>query len=446
MLQAIYRTILGGLLSAALTLPAGAESRVVLSLMEAQEQALQGNQMLNLARAGVDQARAARLQSRAGFLPSFTVSEQALRSNDAVNAFGFKLKQENFAQTDFAIDALNRPAAATDFQTTFQIQQPVFNGGQALYGRRQAGAGVRAAAAQLVRGQQEVVLHTAVAYWGLVLARGALQAVQQGLETARAHVAVAQAHYEQQTVPLTDLLAAQVRVAELRNEEITAANRVAAAADGLSLVLGLDSQIEVVPADSLEGRRVGVSLEELVAAGQQRPDLMAMKHQAAAARHGVKVARAAHLPHLNGFVRVDLDADAPFARQGESWTVGALVTWNLFAGFRTIGAVQQAKAQVAQAEARTAFLQGQTEREVRQACRQVEAAHTQIEVAAGAVEQAEERLRISRLQYQEGLVTGADLLDAETVLTQALIRRLQALHALNVGVAQLEFAAGVRVD
>ena len=46
------------------------------------------------------------------------------------------------------------------------------------------------------------------------------------------------------------------------------------------------------------------------------------------------------------------------------------------------------------------------------------------------------------LQYQEELVTATDLLDAETGLTQARMRRLQALHALNVGTARLEYAVG----
>ena len=85
----------------------------------------------------------------------------------------------------------------------------------------------------------------------------------------------------------------------------------------------------------------------------------------------------------------------------------------------------------------------QAEREVMQAWRAVKAAQAQVEIAAEAVAQAEEWLRMIGLQYQEELVTATDLLDAETALTQARIRRLQALHGLNVGLAQLEFAAGI---
>ena len=123
-----------------------------------------------------------------------------------------------------------------------------------------------------------------------------------------------------------------------------------------------------------------------------------------------------------------------------------MVTWNLFSGLRSTGALRQARAQYAQARGQKEFMEAQAIREVGQIWRAVQAAQAQVGIAGEAVEQATERLRMIGLQYQENLVTATDLLDAETVLTQAQMRRLQALHALNVGLARLEFAAGRPVD
>jgi outer membrane protein TolC len=230
----------------------------------------------------------------------------------------------------------------------------------------------------------------------------------------------------------------------LRGREIDAVNQVAAAADGLSLIMGLDSGVELVSTDTLSFRGMDRAPEELVAAALgNRADLAAADKQTEAARHGVGVARAAFLPHLNAFAQFQLDADDPVDRQGESWTVGAMVTWNLFSGFSSTGALREAKAKLGQARAQQEFLAAQAEREVAQAWRAVKAAQAQVEIASEAVAQAEERLRMTGLQYQEELVTATDLLDAETALTQARIRRLQALHGLNVGIARLEFAAGI---
>ena len=366
-----------------------------------------------------------------------------MRTNDAVNAFGFKLKQEGFTQADFAIDALNNPDAITDFQTSMEIRLPLFNGGEALYGRKQATAGLRMASAQLERSQQEVRLNIGKAYWGLVLTKEALKAVQQSLHTAQTHVSVAQAHYDQQMVPRTDVLAAEVRLAELRSEEIEAYSRIARTNDGLTLIMGLESGVEMAPTDTLFEAELDTNLEALTRdALTNRPDLQAMEHGVVAARHAIKVERASRLPHLNAFARVDLDADGALERQGESWLVGAAVTWDLFQGFYTVGAVQKARARLSQAEAQTAFLRQQIERDVSDAFRTAEAARARIRVAEYAVLRARERLRIGELQYAEGVITSSDLLDAETTFTQTQIRRLQALHDLTVGQAQLAFAVG----
>lgn len=444
-IQYINRSLLIAIF--ALVFPLAAEQSMKLSLNAAQKWALKENQMLKAVHEGVQSARAAKLQSWAGHLPEISLSEQVVRSNDAVSAFGIRLRQERFSQADFALEALNSPSAISDFRTSLEVRQPVFNGGQAIYGRWQAIAGVRAAEFELMRHRQAIHLQTAEAYWGLVLAREIAQAVRQSLETAQAHMAAARVHYQEQTAPLTDLLAAQVRVAELRGKEIAAANSVADAVDGLSLVMGVESGFEIVPTDSLSLYKVETPLSQLIEISlQARHDLSAMQHGTKAAEHNINIAQAAYLPHFNAFARIDLDAGDPFERQGESWTVGALVTWNLFSGFHSIGAVRQARAQAAQIEAQTVFLQAQIEREVRRAFRGVEAAQAQIEVGEEAVRQAKERLRISELQYGEGLITAADLLGAEVDLTHARIRQLQALYALSVGVGRLEFAVGKSLE
>jgi outer membrane protein TolC len=319
----------------------------------------------------------------------------------------------------------------------------VFTGGQEWAARRQATAGLRAAQARLRRTEEEVRLQTAEAYWGLVLAREALAAVRHSLATARAHADAAKAHYEEETAPLSDLLAAQVRVAELRGQEIEAADRVAAAADGLSLVTGLEAGIELVPSDTLSEPALTAALEDLVGPVlADHAELVAATEAVTAARHGVGVARADLLPHLSAFGQVDLDSDDPLARQGESWTVGVAATWNLFSGLRSTGAIDQAQAQLVQAQAQRTFLASRLTRQLAQAWRAVHAAQAQVAIADEAVAQADERLRMTSLQYQEELVAATDLLDAETALTQTRLRRLQALHDLNLGMARLEFAAG----
>ncbi len=157
---------------------ADAGKPVTLSLAQAQETAIAGNAMLQAARTGIERAEAQRLQTWAGHLPSLRISEGAMRSNDAVNAFGFRLKQERFTQADFDVNALNDPEVITNFQTKLELRQPIFNGGKSINQRAQAESGVRASASDLRRAEDEVRYRTAEAYWGVILAMEALEAVR----------------------------------------------------------------------------------------------------------------------------------------------------------------------------------------------------------------------------------------------------------------------------
>ncbi|MEW6749646.1 MAG: TolC family protein [Candidatus Latescibacterota bacterium] len=443
-MRQIARAGLTVLLAAGVASSASDQEVLCLSLREAQARAGEGNRLLEVARQAVLVAEGARLQAWSASLPSASLSEQALRTNDPLAAFGMRLGQERVSAASFAPASLNHPRAIGNFRTALEVRQPVFSGGGALYGRRQARAQVQAAGQHLDRSQQDVRLAVARAYWGLVLARQSLEAVRQSLEAARAHEEAARARYRNETVPLSDLLAAQVRVAELRGQELAAADGVAGAADDLTLGLGLDPEQVVEPADTLAERPLDQDLETLVqAALEQRPDLRAAALRAEAARHGVRAARAGYVPRLDAFAQAQLSSSEVLERQGESWTVGATLTWDLFTGLHREGTVRQAQAQAGQARARQDYLRQEVVRQVAAAWRGVQTARAQVAIAGEAVRQAEERLRMSDLQYRQEVIPATDLLDAETELTQVRLHRLQALHDLNVGIARLEHAAGI---
>ena len=413
-----------------------------LTLDDALTMAVEQNHMLKVARARVAEAKGARMKSYSGFLPSVRVTEGWFRSNDAVNAFGTRLRQEVFSQADFDVARLNFPDAITNWQSTLEIRQPVFNGGASIAGRRAAGQMVHAAEEELRHAELRTRFQTAEAYWGVVLATEATEAVRQGLTSAREHAKSAEASYGQETISLPDVLAARLRVAELEAEEIEAGNRVARAVEGLTLMIGSEiAEVSVVdrlrasPIDTDQATSVNRALS-------QRPDLTAARMKVAAAQEGMRRARGSWVPHLNAFFDGHLDSDKLSGRQGESWTAGAILSWDLFSGGRTIGAMREASAQRDQASEGLAFAEAAAVREVRQTYREVTAAARRIVIAEAAVDQAGERHRITELQFREGIATTSDLLDAEAGLTEARLRRVKAMHDLVVGEARLRFVTG----
>jgi outer membrane protein TolC len=414
-----------------------------LGLEAAQEIAIESNQMLRIAETQVAQARARKQQTWAGFLPQVVLSESSVRTNDAVQAFGIRLRQERFAQSDFALTSLNAPRAIGNFQTQIEIRQPLFSGGKAINERKAAGTELKASSADFVRQKQTVQFQTAKAYWAAVLAQEALKAVRSGLQTARQHEANTELRFREETADMADVLGARVRVAELEGEEVASLNDIASARDNLALVMGLGFDIDWVLQDSLVRKPVPTDLPLLLdKARTSRPDLMVVRYQAAASEYGVGMARSAYLPHVNAFATFAFDSEDFLKREGESWLVGGQVTWALFSGGQTIGKVREAKAARVGARAATDFKLADVAREVREAYRQAHTANTGVDIALRGVGHAEERLRIAQLQYREGLSTSLDLLTAESELRRMRVHLLRSYFTLNLWLSELELAVG----
>jgi outer membrane protein TolC len=430
-------------LTLVLSLSVGAEDVKPVSLAQAQRFAIENNHQLRIAESQVAQARAKKFQTWAGHLPWVKLTESGIRTNDAVQAFGMRLKQERFTQADFSIVALNDPAPITNFQTQLEIRQPLFLGGETLYGRKAATMGVKASEAQLVRQAQLVRFETARAYWGAVLAQEALRAVQKGLETAQKHATQTEVRYREETADMADVLAARVRVAELEGEALRASNVVANARDNLILVMGLNFDDGLTLTDSLMRKPVPNDLERLLDVAQKhRPDFQAAQLQEKATGYGVGVARAKYIPQVSAFATFAFDSEDLLKREGESWLVGGQVSWDIFSGGQTLGKVREAKATHLGARAAVEFKQTDVIREVRASYRNVMAANAQVDIAQRAVGHSEERLRIAQLQYREGLSTSLDLLTAESDLRRTRVLLLQALYLLNLGLSELEVSVG----
>jgi len=93
-----------------------------LTLQRAVAASLEQNPDRKMAATGLTTAAAEHRLSRTELLPQFSFGEGVTRSNDPVFAFGSKLRQQRFGQSDFGLNVLNRPTPVNDFETKFAGQ------------------------------------------------------------------------------------------------------------------------------------------------------------------------------------------------------------------------------------------------------------------------------------------------------------------------------------
>src|SRR6056297_1776396 len=98
-----------------------------LSLSEAMNMALDQNFNLEQAGFDVDKTHAQYRQTNAVFLPQLSFEYNAISTDDPLNVFGFKLKQEIVEQADFNPMLLNDPEVTQNYSAAFKVQQPLLN-------------------------------------------------------------------------------------------------------------------------------------------------------------------------------------------------------------------------------------------------------------------------------------------------------------------------------
>ena len=412
-----------------------------LSLDEALALAEQNSYQVRIAQSQLAAAEGQSLEGWSGFLPHVSAGASYVRSNDPVTVFSFKLKQGVFTQNDLDLPSLNRPEPLHNFATRLEVQQPVLNL-DAIYGKAAAGLAVKARSASLMRTQKGVALQVKKAYYGLVLAREHLELLTLTVRSAERHRDDARAALEQGLINQADFLAAEVRLAELREQRIVAEHELANASDALKFVLGLEEAGLVVPSDTIPAPvDLPAAPSEATGVGQ-RGDLQALLFQTQAAQRNLWRERSAWMPRLNAFAALEWNDTRAFSTVNSNWTVGVQLQWRLFQGLGNFGRSKQASAQAQERAVRLRQAEEQARLEVRRAERAVQAAQQRLELTESAVQQAEESLRIAEERFRQGLEKTADLLSKEVARTRARLRALQARYDYAIAVSELAFARG----
>ncbi len=440
-------------------MPAWAQART-LDFAQAVALALHRNPDLLSVQAQIAQARAGVAQARGARLPRLTAGLGAVRTNDALNAFGLKLGQRGATFGDFgagqfnpanpnvlsvAPDGLNHPAPVNDFGSRLEAQLPLYTGGKLAGYMRQANAMLRAAQAGDQAARQQIIDHVLQAYDGVHTARAYRKVAAQALQAAQSQLTMVDNLYKQGVVLKSDLLAARVNLENVQVQQSQAADMEQQAMDGLHVVLGLpiDEPIELGPAVKVSMPQ-GTPAQWDDLALHDNPQLRALAEQVAAAGGQVEVARSDLYPQVGAMARFETH-DPHLGFGAHSYTIGAQLTWNVFDGGVTRQAIDQAAAARDALRLKLQSARSQLLMQVHDAARRARLAADQVAGRALAVQQAEEAARIVAKRYADGVGTLLELQGAQAMLDKARADLVQARSAVTLQRAALRVALG-RLD
>lgn len=414
-----------------------APAQTPLTLKDAVKQSLGRHPSLEAATARIQAAASQVGQARAGYLPRVQYMENFMRGNNPVYVFGSLLTQRQFTAANFDIARLNRPDALNNFQSMVTTEQLIYDFGGVKNGVKAAEFAQKMSEAEKRAAELNLVAHVARVYHGVTLAEQALHVAREALKTAEADLKRAQTVRDAGLATEADVLAVQVHVAAMREQEIRreADLKVARAALNEALGLPLETPHKLIT-PLTPAPPVDVSSQAL------RPEIEQIRFARQAADAQARSARSGYLPQIAFRATIEVDRQEFFNKGGGNWLIMGSVRWNLFDGNRTRQAVAEARATASVAEAAERQYTNALRLELTKALADFDAATERIAVTEAGVSQAEESLRIIRNRYSNGLATVTELLRAQTALLDARTRRLAAIHDQRLAAVEVERSAG----
>ena len=315
-------------------------------------------------------------------------------------------------------------------------------GAAAAAAGRRANSLDQAAAAATARTAADVALEAKRAYHGLLAAEQMLGVAEDAVRLAETHHKLVEDMLTAGTAARSDVLRADVEVAEARQGRSRAANGVNLAGAALNRILGrdLDTPVRVEPPGGLPNEPP--ALQDAVArALQARPDLQVLRAQLAAAETGEVLARGQRQPAVSVSAALSQQTSSAFVPP-TLLLAGVVLRWPLLDGERAKHDIAEAGARAAQVRALLAEAEGGIALEVRQAWLALREARERFQVEEKNVLAAEEAATISELRYQAGAATHLETIDARLALRRARTNRAQAAGDAHVARAELERAVG----
>ncbi len=125
---------------------------------------------------------------------------------------------------------------------------------------------------------------------------------------------------------------------------------------------------------------------------------------------------------------------------GRSYTAGVMLQWDLWDGFSTRSKAREAKANLESAQEEQRKLRLALNFEVERAQLDLKAAEERLTAGSKTVEQATESAKLTRGRFEQGLALSAQLIDSETALVAARVRRAEAESDQQIAIAALRKA------
>jgi outer membrane protein len=402
------------------------------TLVRALDYALVRNPDARIAQQRIAAAEAGLEQADSAFWPRLQVQSSYTRTDNPMMVFGDILSQRAYnygSPPDF-----NSLPNVDDLNARGLVMVPLYAGGQNTANRRAAKANSEAAKQDSAAVRNALGFEVSRAFYTVLKTREFILAAQAAVDSFSTNLDVAQKRLAGGSVLKSDVLDIEVRLAQSREDLVRARNASTLATRALRNLLGIEDG-DFTVADNAPVVSAPDSGDF-----SQRPELAAARDRASAAQAQLQGSKSGYQPRVSAFGSLNHDYGWVTGGDGNSYTAGVMVQWDLWDGFSTRAKTREARANLGSAREEQRKVRLALDLEVEQARLDISAADERLAVSSKTVEQAEESASLTRNRFAQGLALSTQLIDSETTLVAARVRRAEAESDRCIAIAALRKA------
>jgi len=317
--------------------------------------------------------------------------------------------------------------------------EPVYMGGQVRNGNKLAALGQEVSTLELLLSEEEAVIKTEEKYWTLISLKEKMKTIssyEKLLDTLHKDVAL---YYDAGLVGRADLLKVELKHNELQANKFKLQNGI----DLVSMVLCQNMGIQYSPSIQFTSEELKPSVIESYfmksdTAYQNRQEYQMLQKAIDAEELRKKMARGEHMPQLAvGVQGLYLDLNESQSTNGLAFVTLNIPISGWWSGSHEI---KQHQIKIEMAENRLAESSELFVLQIEKSYKDLIESHQQISIANKSVEQVQEHLKVTRDNYDAGLISTSDMLEAQAMFQEAEDNYSDALCTSQIRLAQYKKA------
>jgi outer membrane protein TolC len=329
---------------------------------------------------------------------------------------------------------------------TLGLNQVIFQFGKRGIQVKLAENGVSAAQIGVEQIRTSLGFQAAQGFYSVLFLRGQLTALDEQLHNLQEHLAATQIKAQAGAATRYDELSTEVRISALQSQRIEAETTYEKQLIGLKQLLGIDESTDIVLSGDFSPPGPGAEDEQSLISSSmaQRPDVRQAVEAESAAELNRRLATAGACPTISAHASMGFkngilpDINVP----AFNWVAGVQVSVPLFQGFLYARMGEEADKKVLAARENTIAVRRAATTQVLQALQDVKASHEQVQNAQAQLDQTKDMQDVVKLQYDLGMLSNLEYLDAQVAQERAQLGSLQARYREVLSQYALKLATG----